>query len=205
LSRCRSDPPHAPQAGVNDNAAKPKQLNATRGRPTRRDPGEAGNPTPDERAVEEAETGALVIIQKALVPLALESKRKVLRWFATNYSVTPDTVSKTVGIGERGFEDLAALFEAVHPRTDVERALAACYFRNEVLHEGDVDARSLAKDLRQIGHKLGNISSSLLGLNVRTPSLVMIVSGNKAHHKRFRITSAGTKYILEMMRRRSES
>ncbi len=164
-----------------------------------------GRASHEEMAVEEAETEALVTIHRALVALSLESKRKVLRWFVTNYSVTLEPRHQTVAGKERSFEDLAALFEAVHPSTDVERALSACYFHNQVANDSDVDTRILSNELRQIGQNLRNISASLHDLNVRTPSVVMIASPNRARHKRYRITSAGTKYIEEMMRRRSES
>jgi hypothetical protein len=156
----------------------------------------------EEVPAEEAETDALVTIQRALVPLSLESKRKVLRWFVTNYSVSSEPKHPGAEAKGRAFADLAALFEAVHPSTDVERVLAACYFHNEIQNDPDMETRTLANDLRQIGHNLPNISASLRDLNVRTPSLVMIASANRARHKRYRITSAGTKYIQEMMMRR---
>lgn len=174
-------------------------------RPKRRRRDGIGRTSHEETAVEEAETEALVTIHRALVPLSLESKRKVLRWFVTNYSVALEPNHQAVVGKGRSFEDLAALFEAAHPSTDVERALAACYFHNQVEKDSDVDTRLLANDLRQIGHNLPNVSASMRDLNVRTPSLVMIASANRARHKRYRITSAGTKYIEEMMRRRSES
>ena len=99
------------------------------------------------------------------------------------------------------FEDLAALFESARPKTDTDCAVAACYFRNQILKEADVGAVTLAGDLKQIGHSLGNISATLHSLNVRTPSLVMITSKNKVGRKRYRITSAGVRQVGQMVAR----
>src|SRR5687767_2120193 len=89
------------------------------------------------RSDEEVETQALVAVQRALGPLAPESRTRVLRWFAhvddTGGEIKTPAVQPT-------FQDLAALFEAIRPKSDVDRTLAACYFRNEVLKEPDVGA-----------------------------------------------------------------
>lgn len=149
----------------------------------------------DRASREAAETRAVVLMQKALAPLDDESRSKVLGWFGP---AGPSGKAAGLPEGEASFEDLAAVFEAARPATDADRALAACYFRNSVLGEAEVTARTLSDDLKEIGHKLGNISRCLTSLNVRTPSLVMISPRKKGAHSRYRVTSAGKKYLREM-------
>jgi hypothetical protein len=146
---------------------------------------------------EEAEIRAIVIIAKAIRPLSLKSRTRALGWFLPAGSLDSGEAGRPKE--EAKFEDLPALFEAARPKTDVDRALAACYYHNVIRSEADVDARTVLNDLRQMGHNLHNLYTDLRELNVKTPSLVMITSRPHARHKRYRITSAGSKHIRELM------
>jgi hypothetical protein len=158
---------------------------------SRRPPAD-GQEDAERSSDESAETQAIVLVERAIRRLKGASRKRVLGWFDRSPSADGAQL-------ERKFEDLSALFEAARPSSDVERALTACYFRNNVLGEADVTAHALAQDLTEIGHRLGRISSSLTSLNMRTPSYVLIISKSKGQHKRYRITSAGTKHVEEMI------
>lgn len=151
---------------------------------------------------EEAEVRALVKIQRALAPLAAESRTRVLGWFSR--SCARGLEASAVARSNSEFEDLSAVFEAADPKTEPERVLAACYYHVQACREPDVGARAISDELKQLGHAARHVSWTLRQLNVRDPALLMVASKNgsgRGSKYRYRMTSAGVKYVVEMLNR----
>lgn len=158
------------------------------------------------RPGEEAEIQALVRIQRALAPLDPDSRSRVLAWFAQPSAPMAGNEGRTSAGSE--FEDLSALFEAAGPKTEPERVLVACHYHQRVRGESDVLARLISDELKQLGHGSPHTSWIMHQLNTRDPAYLMVTSksgSGRGTKYRYRLTSAGTKRVLQMLESRAET
>lgn len=146
-----------------------------------------------------AETAALVKIQKALRPLDLNSRREVLAWFTHKYA-SSEVLENGAGARGRRFEDLPSLFEAVGPKSRTDKVLTVAYYHTQILGETDVDVRTVTRELKQIGQPADHVSQLVTSLNRRNPSY-LVMSATSSRIRRYRVTSAGTKYVTGLMAR----
>lgn len=157
------------------------------------------------RPGEEAEIQALVRIQRALAPLDPDSRSRVLAWFVQPSASAAGTGGRTPEGSE--FEDLSALFDAAAPKTEPERVLAACHYHHQVRGETDVLARLISEELKQMGHGSPHISWTMHQLSASDPAYLMVTSktgSGRGSKYRYRMTSAGTKRVLQMLEARAE-
>lgn len=161
--------------------------------------------TPSASLGEEAEIQALVKIQRALAPLSTESRSRVLAWFAQESGRGTGSGRPASAVGS---EDLSTWFEAAGPRSESERVLVACHYHQQVRGESDVGARAISDELKQMGHGSSHVSWTMRQLNAREPALLMVASksgSGRGTKYRYRLTSAGSKRVSQMLDSRAES
>jgi hypothetical protein len=144
--------------------------------------------------------------------------RRIVGWLVDKYGVRGDGVLKTNAVGRSNAlpqgkvatsvptEDFAALFAAVSPTTDRDRALVAGYWFQAVQGEPDLDSQTLNKELKNLGHGVGNITKALFHLMNQDPQLVIQTrkSGGSAQaRKRYRLTRAGMAHVEGLLARTS--
>ena len=176
----------------------------------------------------DAEILAMSEVAAALDKLDDDSKRaRVLRWATDRYGVTttwpqiPATnvtpsvqslvdalkhntspkIDELLMHTERldpAFVDFVDLFDAVDPKTDVDKALTGAYWLQVV--GGDESWQSLRVNnlLKDTGNGVANVTSALRSAQERKPALVRQVrkSGKSAQAwKQYRLTTAGVSYM----------
>jgi len=95
------------------------------------------------------------------------------------------------------FEHFAELFDAVQPKSDVEKALTAAYWEQVIQGHNDWQSYTLGKALRNLGHNLSNITASLTAAMKRKPALVLQLNKKGGGRKTYKLSAEGLKYIRE--------
>jgi len=156
----------------------------------------------------DTEVGAMSSIVDALEGLEDEKRQRVLRWACDRYGVQLGrAVAKRVGPPgseneEVGFGDIATLYDAASPKTDAERALVAGYWYQQLEGRADLDAQTVNKALKNLGHGISNITWALMELQKGKPALVLQThkSGkSKQARKKYKLTEAGIRTVKRMV------
>jgi hypothetical protein len=161
------------------------------------------------------EIDAMGSVLKALTPLDDASRLRAVRWaleklgtvgFDAPRAAMSSSASSTptpVGSVPTNFRDLADLFDAANPETDVERALVAGYWNQVCQNQPSFGAQSVNDDLKQLGHAIGNITRAMDNLMLVKPALAQQLrkdGGTKQARKTYRLTAAGIRRIEAMLR-----
>ena len=163
-----------------------------------------------------AEINAMTEIAKALQLLEADSQRRVLQWAVDSFGAIVGSTFKNPNIfqnrhgeemtpsAEAGemFSDIAELYTAASPNNDPEKALVVGYWFQKVNNEAEFDSGSLNRELKHLGHGVGNITSALGSLIARKPQLVIQTkkSGSSQQaRKRYRLTNEGIKHVDRMV------
>jgi hypothetical protein len=100
------------------------------------------------------------------------------------------------------FADFASLVDACRPATESLKALAAGYWLQVCLGNQSFDGQSANKELKHLGHAVGNITRALSALMEQKPALVLQLrkSGNtKQARKMYKVTEAGIRNVKAMI------
>ncbi len=100
------------------------------------------------------------------------------------------------------FEDIASLVDACGPTTDSLKALVAGYWLQVCQGTQSFDGQSANKELKNLGHAIGNITRALTTLIDQKPALVLQLrkSGStKQARKMYKVTEAGTRKVKAMI------
>lgn len=165
------------------------------------------------------EIEAMGQVATALDNLADDARARVLRWAADRYGAP--MVAATVGrtspgardgvledkapraaevreTSERSFEHFVDLFDAVDPKSDVDRALTAAYWLQVVSKQDSWQSLRVNNLLKDMGHGVANVTSALRTAQERKPALVRQVhkSGRAQQSwKTYKLTTSGVSYI----------
>lgn len=96
------------------------------------------------------------------------------------------------------FEHLAEVFDAVDPKTDKERALVAAYWLQTTQNAASIDGFSINKELRHLGHGIGNVTRAIDALKAEKPALMIQLKKtgkSRQARKEYKVTTAGVKHI----------
>jgi hypothetical protein len=99
------------------------------------------------------------------------------------------------------FDDIASLMDACSPTTDSLKALVAGYWLQVCQGNQSFDGQSANKELKNLGHAVGNITRALGALMDQKPALVLQLrkSGNtKQARKMYKVTEAGIRKVKAM-------
>jgi hypothetical protein len=165
-----------------------------------------------------AELNAMTEVAKALQSLDSESVRRVLQWAADRFGVTGTSATRQATIAEQKeptlnseppaqsgtvpHKDIADLYAAAAPKGDAEKALVVAYWVQQIKGNGDFDAATINKELKHLGHGVGNITAALGSLIARKPNLVIQTrkaGSSQQARKRYKLTIEGLKYVDNMI------
>jgi hypothetical protein len=163
----------------------------------------------------DAEIRAMSAVAGSLDSLDEEARGRVLRWAADRYKVAaitrsgsqPGGLSNGEGATSTGFQDLATLFSEASPRTEAEKALVAGYWLQIGEGAKDWESQPLNTALKNLGHRLSNVTDCLSALIDRRPSLVIQVAKSgttRQARKRYKLTTSGISEVGAMLRRGAE-
>lgn len=166
------------------------------------------------------EIDAMSAVVTALADLDADARARVLEWAAGRFDVVVSTGHGSPGGGidtavnedlDNGvtekkeiisaapsFEHFAELFAKANPTTDPDKALIAAYWRQVVLGQDKWQAAELQKDLKDLGHTVGNITRALSENIVTKPQRVIQLrkAGNaRQARKTYKVTHEGLAHV----------
>jgi hypothetical protein len=167
------------------------------------------------------EIRAMAAIERALAALDEDARGRILRWAVERYQATllpahqgtsrvaqkveGDAGGRGEGAGVAGqYETFAELYSQAAPATDADRVLVGAYWQQAVQGVADLDARSINKELRNLGHAVGHMPSAFEGLLSRRPQPVVQTrktGKTKQATKRYRLTTEGRRAVEAMLER----
>jgi len=157
------------------------------------------------------EITAMASIEKALADLDPSTTSRVLRWATEKYNLQSVGLSPVGGkelkpeLDKKGLDcvDAASLFYAAMPKTASDKALVMAYWFQVLQGNQEWASQAINAELKNLGHKVGNITDALNGLIRRKPSWAMQVQKSgptKQARKRYKLTISGTKAVEAMLR-----
>jgi hypothetical protein len=153
-----------------------------------------------------------------------EIRARVLRWAAERYGVSltvpkPSSLSEqasgdttdnnqrqplraTGGNSEPAFNDFVDLFDAVDPKSDIDKALTAAYWLQAISKQPSWQSLRVNNLLKDTGHGLANVTATLKTAQGRKPALVrQVAKSGKAQQawKTYKLTTSGMGYIRDKL------
>jgi len=179
----------------------------------------------DAMSETDQEFAAMQIVFSALQHLDVDARQRVMDYvssrlgLAATTSRKPDNsnchamkkdkhdtedveASRRTGGAAPTCEHLAEVFDAVDPQTDRDRALVAAYWLQTSTGASSVDGFSINKELRHLGHGLGNVTRAIDGLKAAKPALMIQLKKlgkSQQARKEYKVTAAGVKYIEDFL------
>ncbi len=179
----------------------------------------------DEMAEPDKEFAAMRAVFSALEPLDEVARQRVMDYVSSrlglaapagrkplagkkdaveveSYDGNEEEAPNLAGASAPTFEHLAEVFDAVDPQTDRDRALVAAYWLQTSTGASSVDGFSINKELKHLGHGLGNVTRAIDGLKATKPALmIQLKKSGKSQQarKEYKVTTAGLKYIEEFL------
>lgn len=163
---------------------------------------------------EHPEIKALQAIVEALDEIDTEARARVIAWVAHKYGIATSTRKPTwptasgheqEGDTETHFDAFSGLFDAASPQTEAQMALVGGYWFQAAQGQTDFSAQQVNDELKNLGHRLTNVTRAFDFLRQTKPALVLQIqkSGRtKQARKRYRLTQAGIKAVGELIKGR---
>ncbi|MBC2905369.1 hypothetical protein [Streptomyces cupreus] len=170
---------------------------------------------------EDAEIQAMSSVVSALNGLEDDATRaRVLRWAAERYGISvPMPNSSASGNGaatdddgrirtkapavptDPVFDDFVDLFDAVDPKTEMDKVLTGAYWLQAVNAQPSWQSMKINNLLKDTGHGVANITQSLTKAQRRSPALVRQVAKGKAAQswKTYKLTTSGIAYVRDRL------
>ncbi len=161
-----------------------------------------------------AELKAMADIEAALKNLSDEERARVMQWAASRFRGPGKSASKVVAddnevqsteLGKYG--TLAEFYDAAAPETDADRALVAAYWYQFKEDASEVEAQKINRELKHLGHGVGNITRAFEALKSQKPALIMQTrkeGSTKQARKRYKVTTEGKRAVERMIARNHE-
>lgn len=162
------------------------------------------------------EIEAMKKLAAALEPLDEAARQRVLQWAVSRYHTgRPVALAVRVDPGDlnleskasSSFETFAHLFEVANPTTEREKALVASYWAQVCEAQPSFAAQKLNTQLKDLGHRVGNITEALTALKAERPALVLQLkkSGtSKQARKTYKLTQEGIRRVQAMLQATAE-
>ena len=148
----------------------------------------------------ENELAAMKRIAAALGGLRDDRARwRVVRWAMEHFPAPNEAGAND----ERAFDTLADLFAAADPRRERDKALVSAYWFQRQSPSGSFTAQEINKGLKDLGHRVVNITGALGALAEHSPRLVaQLEKAGKTRQARktYRLTPAGIEAVRGMLR-----
>ena len=158
----------------------------------------------------DAEIEAMRAITELMHGLQVDQVRRVLSWandkfggqVRTTVSMQESRTTEAANPRPPIFAALADLYDAASPSTEPEKLLVVAYWFQVVQGTGELESQVLNKELKNLGHPVGNITRAFSSLAETTPRLVMQTrktGSTKQARKRFRLTVEGIRRVGQML------
>ncbi len=157
-------------------------------------------------------SGSFTEIAAVVTALEDDQRTRVIRYIVDRFKINGAPVAPpprpepeeavTEQKDQQSFEDFATLFDACSPNTDSLRALVGAYWVQVCQGNQGFDGQSVNKELKHLGHGLGNITMALNPLIGQKPAYVLQLrkSGNtKQARKLYKVTEAGIRKVKAMI------
>lgn len=162
------------------------------------------------------EITAMAQAEAALKDLDEEERFRVLQWLAARFRMdlrstaknnarSAETEEQPVSNGD--YTDLAEFYDDAAPGTDAHRALVAAYWFQIRQGSADVEAQTINKELKHLGHGVGNITRAFDSLKSHKPALIVQTrkdGKSKQARKRYKVTGEGKKAVERLIAGESE-
>lgn len=169
------------------------------------------------------ELDAMRQVAASLDPLQDDVRARIIAWAAAKYGVrvytTAGVASSSARVGETAavsgrapdalldeYGSLAELFDAADPSIESEKALVVAFWMQKRDGMDTFDSAAVNRELKHLGHGVGNITAAFNDLMTRKPALAMQTakSGKSQQaRKKYKITRAGEKVVAEMLTTRT--
>jgi hypothetical protein len=110
----------------------------------------------------------------------------------------PSRLPDARDVTEPVFDQFVDLFDAIDPKSDVDKALTAAYWLQVVSNQPSWQSLRVNNLLKDMGHGVGNVTSALRTAQERKPALVRQVhkSGRAAQSwKTYKLTTSGISHV----------
>jgi hypothetical protein len=161
-----------------------------------------------EEHVYHLELAAMKTVAAALARLPDQRSRwRVLSWALDHFPSSEDSGfrgARSTPAGDVRFDTLADLFTVAEPRKESEKALVGAYWFQRHSPAGTFTAQEVNKGLKDLGHRVVNITGALDDLMRRAPKMVAQLekSGkSRQARKTYRVTPEGARVVREMLGR----
>lgn len=173
----------------------------------------------NEQAASDREITAMAAIAAALGPFRDDEHaivERILRWACDRYDVTD--IDERAGDGRQvgngggdaqaradSNEHVADLVDKFAPTSAGERALVVGYWLQVSKQQREFTGYEVNACLKDLGHRVGNITDALASLTARTPSLVIQTRKHgttRQARKKYKLTGEGVRAVQERLRER---
>jgi hypothetical protein len=166
------------------------------------------------------EIEAMSAVAAALASLEEDARGRVLRWAAERYGITVPTGGSRGGRAADGgigasdvteqeivqeapvYEHFAEFFAKAQPKTDPDKALVAAYWLQAIQGHGKWQSAELQKELKNMGHAVGNITEALASNMRKKPQRVIQLQkagSARQARKTYKVTHEGLVYVQGML------
>jgi hypothetical protein len=174
----------------------------------------------DEKPDIDAEFSAIRAVYAALARLDEPAQSRVRTYISARLGITTkrtlagekgsdfremdeDEVSETrVPISGPQYGSFAELYDAAQPSTESDKALVAGYWFQVCQGAVSFDGFSANRELKHLGHRLGNVTVAIDRLKSQRPALALQLRKDgktKQARKTYKITDAGIKSVDAMI------
>lgn len=108
------------------------------------------------------------------------------------------SAANSAAASTEGFHHFAELFDAVQPKTDLEKAITAAYWEQVIRGRSEWQSQTINKELRDLGHYVTSINKALASGMQRKPALVLQLRKTGAAQqgrKTYKLSTEGLKFI----------
>jgi hypothetical protein len=163
-------------------------------------------PALGRREVEDKELEAMQTVYEALQSLDEGARQRTLNWATDRLGLSVAPKEQTADQATRSegseFADLAELIDVAQPTKGPDYAQVVAYWLQVVNEKDGWSGNEINSELRNMGHGVANIATTLDRLIKRRPSLVMQTAragkGTTAK-KTYKLTTAGVKGVEKMV------
>jgi hypothetical protein len=164
------------------------------------------------------ELDAMRHVAANLDPLPEDARARIISWAVAKYGVrvfgisgasasarSADPISQSPGSPKTALDDYASLaefFDATNPSIDAEKALVVGLWMQKKTGTETFDSAAVNRELKHLGHGVGNITAAFSDLITQRPALAMQTAksgSSQQARKKYKITRAGEKAVAEML------
>jgi len=165
------------------------------------------------------EIDAMSKVYAALQDLEDDQRQRVLDWISSKLGLTVKKASKQQKVDDSVTDDtntesdlecydtVADLFSLATVKTEPQKVLLVAAFLQKKLEKTELTSKEINDELKNLGHKVSNITSAVNGLLNRKPQLMIQTRKEGVHkqaQKKFKVTVAGFKEAKKLISHQNE-